>query len=47
MSEVLAHLGESSISGTTKTTHKLDHATTAQTFTLDSGTAPTSITRAT
>lgn len=47
MSEVLAHLGESSISGTTKTTKKLDHSTTAQTFTLDSAVTPASITRAT
>lgn len=47
MSEVLAHLGEAAISGTTKTIKKLDHATTAETFTLDSSTAPTSITRAT
>lgn len=45
--EVLAHLGESSISGTTKTIKKLDHATTAETFTLDSATTPSSITRAT
>lgn len=47
MSEVLAHLGESSIAGTTKTVKKMDHATTAETFTLDSATVPTSITRAT
>lgn len=47
MSEVLAHLGETTISGTTKTIKKLDHATTAETFTLDSSTAPAAITRAT
>lgn len=46
MCEVLAHLGEASIAGTTKTVKKLDHATTAETFTLDSATVPTSITRA-
>lgn len=44
--ELLAHMGETSITGTTKTTKKLDHSTTAQTFTLDSVT-PSSITRAT
>lgn len=47
MSEVLAHLGESSISTTTKTIKKLDHSTSAATFTLDSATTPASITRAT
>lgn len=46
MSEVLAHLGEIAISGTTKTLKKLDHSTVAQTFTLNSATAPTAITRA-
>jgi hypothetical protein len=40
-------LGEFSVSGTTLTAKKLDGSTTAGTFTLDSGTAPTSITRAT
>ena len=44
--ELLAHMGDSSISGTTKTLKKLD-GTTAKTFTLDSSTAPTSITEAT
>lgn len=44
--EAIAHLGESSISGTTKTIHKVDGSTSAATFTLDSGTSPTSITRA-
>jgi hypothetical protein len=47
MSEVLAHLGEASISGTTKTLKKLDHSTTAETFTLDSATTPAAVTRAT
>ena len=47
MSEVLAHLGEAAIAGTTKTINKLDHATAAATFTLDDATTPTSITRAT
>lgn len=45
--EILAHLGEASISGTTKTIKKFDGTTSAATFTLDSGTTPTSITRAT
>lgn len=40
-------LGESSISGTTRTVKKVDGSTTAATYTLDSGTSPTSITRAT
>lgn len=43
---VLAHLGECSIAGVTKTLKKLDGSTTAATFTLDSSTTPTSITRA-
>ncbi len=47
MSEVLAHLGEMDITGTTKTINKLDHATAAATFTLNDATAPTAITRAT
>jgi hypothetical protein len=47
MSEVLAHLGESAIVGTTKTVNKMDHATAAATFTLDDATTPSSITRAT
>lgn len=45
--EIVAHLSEASIAGTTKTINKLDHVTPAETFTLDSATAPTSITRAT
>jgi hypothetical protein len=44
--ELVAHMGDSSISGTTKTLKKLD-GTTAKTFTLDSATTPTSITEAT
>jgi hypothetical protein len=44
--ELLAHMGDSSISGTTKTLKKID-GSTAKTFTLDSSTAPTSITEAT
>ncbi len=47
ISEVLAHLGESAIVGTTKTLNKLDHATAAETFTLDSATTPSTVTRAT
>lgn len=47
LSETLAHLGESAIASTTKTINKFDHVTAAETFTLDSATAPTSITRAT
>lgn len=47
MCETLAHLGEASIAGTTKTIKKLDHTTTAETFTLNSATEPTSVTRAT
>jgi hypothetical protein len=42
--EVIAHLGESSISGTTKTLKKLDGSTTAKVYTLDDATTPTSIT---
>ena len=47
MSEVLAHLGEAAISGTTKTILGFDHSTPAETFTLDDATNPSSITRAT
>ena len=43
---IAQHLGESSIVGTTKTVKQIDGATPAATFTLDSATAPTSITRA-
>lgn len=45
--ETIGHLGESSISGTTKTVDKVDGSTPAMTFTLDDGTTPTAITRAT
>jgi hypothetical protein len=45
--ELLAHSGEKAISGTTLTINKFDHTTPAETFTLDSATAPTAITRAT
>lgn len=44
---VQQHLSDVSISGTTKTVKKIDGTTTAATFTLDSATTPTSITRAT
>ena len=40
-------LAEKNISGTTLTTKKLNGSTTSMTFTLDSATAPTSVTRAT
>lgn len=40
-------LGDFSIAGTTLTVREIDGATTAATFTLDSATAPTDITRAT
>jgi hypothetical protein len=44
---LLAHMEERSISGTTMTIKKRDGTTTAETLTLDSATAPTSISRAT
>jgi hypothetical protein len=44
--ELIAHMGDSVISGTTKTLRKID-GTTAKTFTLDSASTPTSITEAT
>jgi hypothetical protein len=44
--ELIAHMGDSSISDQTKTLKKLD-GTTAKTFTLNSSTTPTSITEAT
>lgn len=47
MSEVLGHLGEMSITGTTKTMNGFDHITPVATFTLNSATAPTAIERAT
>ena len=45
--ELIAHMGEASISGTTKTLKKTDGSTTAKTFTLNSATTPTSITETT
>lgn len=45
--EVISHLGEATIVSTTKTIKKVDHATTAETFTLNDATTPTAITRAT
>jgi hypothetical protein len=45
--ELIAHMGEASISSTTKTLKKLDGSTIAKTYTLDSATTPTSITEAT
>lgn len=43
---IIARLTEFAISGTTLTAKKLDGATTAATFTLNDGTNPTAITRA-
>jgi hypothetical protein len=45
--EIIAHMGESSISSTTKTLKKIDGSTTAKTYTLNSATTPTSITETT
>lgn len=45
--ETLGHLGESSISGTTKTVKKFDGSTTAKVFTLNDATTPTAITETT
>ena len=44
--ELIAQMGDASISGTTKTLKKID-GTTAKTFTLNDATTPTSITEAT
>lgn len=44
--ELLAHMGEVSISGTTKTIKRFDGVTTAASFTTNDATSPTSITRA-
>lgn len=44
---ILQHHQQKSVSGTTVTIKKLDKSTTASTYTLDSATDPTSITRAT
>lgn len=46
MYEMVAHLGESSITGTEKVIRNIDHAATAATFTLNDSSAPTAITRA-
>jgi hypothetical protein len=43
--ELLAHMGEVGISGTSKTTYKFDGVTQAAVYTLDSSTTPTTITR--
>lgn len=45
--ELIAHMGESSISGTIKTLKQLNGSTTAKTYTLDSAASPTSITETT
>ncbi len=45
--EIIAHLGESAISGTTKTLKKIDGSTSAKTYTLNSSSAPTAITETT
>jgi len=45
--QIMQFLGEFSIAGTTYTVKGLDGSTTKMTFTLDSGTAPTAINRAT
>ena len=45
--ELIAHMGESAISSTTKTLKKIDGSTTAKTYTLDSATTPTAITETT
>jgi hypothetical protein len=45
--EILQNITEFAINSTTKTVKKLDGSTTAKTYTLDSATAPTSITEAT
>lgn len=44
---ILQHHQQKSVSGTTVTIKKLDKSTTASTYTLDSASDPTSITRAT
>lgn len=44
--EMRAILAQASVSGTTLTAKKIDGSTTAETFTINSSTAPTSITRA-
>lgn len=44
--EIRSILAESAIAGTTRTSKKVDGSTTAATYTLDSSSSPTSITRA-
>lgn len=44
--EIAQHMGEASVSGTTKTLKRRNGSTTAMTFTLDDATTPTAITRA-
>jgi hypothetical protein len=44
--QIWSFLSEKSVSSTTLTAHKIDGSTSAMTFTLDSATNPTSITRA-
>jgi hypothetical protein len=45
--EILAHLGEMSITSTTMTLKKFDHSTTAETYTLNDANTPSAVTRAT
>ena len=45
--QIWSFLAEKNVAGTTLTAKKLDGSTTSMTFTLDSSSAPTSITRAT
>ncbi len=45
--ELLAHMGEVSISGTVKTLKRFDGSTTAATYTLNDASTPTAVTRAT
>jgi hypothetical protein len=47
MYEMISHMGEASISGTTKTISQLVHTTAAMSFQLDSSSAPSSVTRIT
>lgn len=47
MYQIWSFLAETNLTGTTITTKKLDGSTTAMTFTVDSATAPTTVTRAT
>lgn len=45
--ELIGHHGESAIASTTKTIYQIDGTTPAMTFTLNSSTTPTAVTRAT